>query len=198
MDYADYLTPERVRREERAWARSQDYKRYATAVGQVIGAMPPDARQVIELGCGTGWVPYWLQVGLGVGEEVQYDGIDRQPECLRLARVRNQSFATRVRFHDRELRHFQPPPDALVCAFAVLKHFRLDEWEALFVQWFGEARYAVFSVPIADTPHDDGTEFTHTWQSKATVQQALDRAGLRVLWWDDENAVEPIITAVRR
>lgn len=198
-DYADWLTPERVEAEEVQWAEVAEYKRYGQALADVIALARETTSpvRVVELGCGTGWVPWWLHDGLDVGQHVVYEGVDRTEECLRRAEARCTRYPFgQVLFRNAELRTFTPNAH-VVCAFAVLKHFRLTEWQRLFVQWFGQAPYAVFTVPIARRPRDDGTEFTHTWQNEESVQAALSAAGLRELWRDTTRPEEPLIVAGR-
>jgi trans-aconitate methyltransferase len=190
-DYADWLTPERLVLEEQAWAQAGLHRRYAAALRQLV--QEHGVQTITELGCGTGWVPSELD-GLGV----QYRGVDRNPHCLGYARRKNRLRAW-VQFEEMELRHISPATDAhgVVCAFAVLKHFRLDEWTPLFVQWFGAAAYAAFTIPIAPQPKDDGTEFTHTWVSEEMLRDALQLAG-HVELHRDADLIEPLIITRRR
>lgn len=189
LDYADWLTPERLLVEEVAWAKSAEYVEYAAALDRVR-ALDPDVKVIAELGCGTGWVPGALSKDL---QPIQYIGIDKNPHCLNIARRKNRMH-TWALFEQHELRDIAPAFD-VVCAFAVLKHFNLDEWDALFKRWFTACDWAVFTVPLAKVSTEDGTEFTHTWRTMADVTALLNGMNKRVVWQSTHNAVEPIIIA---
>lgn len=185
MDYADWLTPERLEVEERLWARDKVYERYANGIRRLASQYP--IRNVVELGCGTGWVP----TALDTLELADYACIDRNPGCLALARQKNAERAW-VRVIDMDIRTASPV-GGLVCSFAVLKHFRLPEWEGLFRRIFSGAEYGLFTMPIADRSMEDGVEFTHTWLSESDLAAALSAAGHVELWRDTTDVLEPII-----
>ncbi len=188
-DYADWLTPERLTEEERLWGEVQAYRRYAGALRWLY--REKGVRSAIELGCGTGWVPTVLE-----DLDFKYHGVDRNAGCLDLARTKNAAREW-VTFEHAELRTMHPTTSGVVCAFAVLKHFRLEEWTPLFSQWFLGAGFAAFTVPIAKKPKDDGTEFTHTWVSPKMLAEALDKAH-HVELWRDGDEVEPLIVTQHR
>lgn len=174
MDYAEWLTPERLIAEEEAWASSRDYVRYADAVTALVDS-DPSICTIQELGSGTGWVP-WELSQRGILRHRSYVGLDKNVHCLDKARERN-AFVSQVAFGRVDLRTYHPIAD-VVCSFAVLKHFRLEEWERLFVQWFRAARYGCFTVPIAGQSRADSEpEFTHVWLSEADLAQAIRAAG---------------------
>lgn len=187
QDYADWLTPERLAQEEQLWSRDKVYLRYAANIRRLL-AQEHMVEYVIELGCGTGWVPTQLdETGI-----LRYDAVDRNDGCLALAEQKNADRRHWVHVVKAELRTVEPSAD-LVCSFAVLKHFRLDEWHDLFVRWFRGARFAMFTVPIATESKSDGYQHTHVWLSEAEVQQAIRDAGHEEMWRDWTDPLEPII-----
>lgn len=188
LDYADWLTRERVEAEERLWARDQKYRRYATAVNELVNLY--GATTVEEIGCGTGWVPTAISPR-------EYIGYDRNPHCLELARAKNQNRPW-ASFVDAEIRTLVPQHNDLVCAFAVLKHFSLDELPSLFQRLFGKAWFVAFTMPIANNDIEDGTEFTHSRWSEDTVLGITQSCGLLVIGLDTTDEEEPLFTAIRR
>jgi SAM-dependent methyltransferase len=165
-DYSDWLTPERLLAEEKLWGEDvASGKGNAYAAGRVQALCDEHGlKTVLELGCGTGWVPYCLQ-GL------RYTGLDANPHCLDLARQKNpsQSFEGPVDF-----RTWAPKAFDLACSFSVLKHFRLDEWIDILAKLLVCGRYGLFSVTISPAAHDDGTEYTHTWVTWEHVHKACE------------------------
>lgn len=193
-DYADWLTPERLAVEERLWERDQVYVRYVAAIEQLAVADTVFG-SIVEFGCGTGYVATALDHLAKYDPDFRYIGYDRNEGCLERARAKNANRRW-ASFVNREIRTLSPDAD-LVCGFAVLKHFRLDEWPGLFARLFRFARNGLFTIPIAAESKDDGTEFTHVWLSESDLSAALARAGHVELWRDTTDKVEPII-ATRR
>jgi SAM-dependent methyltransferase len=134
-------------------------------------------REVLELCCGTGWIPHALPI------EVGYTGVDNNPEFLLLASRKND---VKRRFLQGDLREVSGPwlkyrgaPEYLdvVCMFAALKHFGLHEWDSIFGHLLDLAPTAVFDVQL--TPHDvdDVKEFHHVSVSWDHVSQLLANHG---------------------
>ncbi len=184
-DYADWLTKRRLREEEQLWATSKLYERYAAAIRRLV-AERPGITAITEFGCGTGWVPTALD-----DLKLPYTLVDRNPYCIRLAVNRNRERPW-VKIRREEIRALDPVTP-LVCGFAVLKHFRLPEWQDLFVRLFSSATYGLFTIPIAADCMDDGVEFTHTRVSEPFLAEALQLAGHRELWRDTTDPEEPLI-----
>jgi len=189
-DYSTWLTAKRLRREEWIWGRHKFYHRYAAAVQNLLEREEyGDVREVLEFGGGTGLVPTRLDGLAQAGRLRRYTIVDINPGCLTLARKRHakRPWVTVQAGDIRSLR----PTVPLVCGFAVLKHFRIEEWQRLFVQLFEEARCGLFSMPIAEACIDDGVEFTHTRLTEEFIAQAVARAGHRMIWQDAADPAEP-------
>lgn len=193
LDYADWLTPARLTTEEGEWARGGLYQRYGAAIRRLL-EQEPSIRTITEFGCGTGWVPTTLD-DLAAVRDLSYTLVDRNPGCLQRAVHSNRDRAW-VAVRASEIRELAPRAD-LVCGFAVLKHFRLDEWSSLFTQLYGRARFGLFTVAIAPASVDDGLEFTHVRLSEQDLADTLKRAHQVELWRDWSDPEEPLI-ATRR
>lgn len=164
VDYADWLTPVRLEIEERLWEQVAIYRLYAEALQRVLEV--EGCRSVIELGCGTGWVPTRLS------SDLDYLGVDANPGCLALAR-RKTSFP----FLQADIRQLETPVRDMVCAFAVLKHFALQEWQEIVVRMLALGRVGVFTMNVGPDDLDDSSHgFPHTWVSRETLEWAI-RAG---------------------
>jgi predicted RNA methylase len=194
IDYADWLTPERLEIEEGHWASERMYERYAGAIRRLIRD-GNDIRTILEFGAGTGWVPSVLD-DLPLDK---YVCVDRNPGCVAKAHQRNAQRVAWVQVRSMEIRDLRPFPGEydLVCGFAVLKHFRVEEWQQLFVQLFASSRFGLFSMPLARRTVDDGIEHTHVLVTEEFLAQAITAAGHRELWRDVASLKEPIFAIGR-
>lgn len=183
-DYADWLNPPRLQQEEKLWAAMKLYQRYAAAIVHLVESRP-GITAITEFGGGTGWVPWELKLDL------PYTMVDRHSHCLKLAADRNATKA-HVTIVKQDIRKLNPTTP-LVCGFAVLKHFRLTEWQELFINLFAGARYGLFTMPIAPANIDDGIEFTHTRVTEEFLADCIALAGHRELWRDRTDPEEPLI-----
>jgi SAM-dependent methyltransferase len=134
-----------------------------------------DIFAVVEFGCGTGWVPQ------GLPELVEYLGVDANAECITRARARNPG--RHRQFVVGDLRAFTTAArvatydSTLVCAFSVLKHFGLKEWDDVVAAVLRHGMRGLFSVPVGPETKDDGTEFPHVWVTRERLQEAVEGAG---------------------
>jgi len=168
QDYSVWLDSFRLAREEQLWAESEMPHLYANRVRQVIEEH--GCRSVIELGCGTGWVPTLLP------GTVEYVGVDGNPECLQYARQKT----TRLFLH-ADIRGLRYPTQDLVCSFAVLKHFALEEWPAVLGKVLSHGRVGLFTMNVGPGDRDDFNEgFAHTWVSAVTLDRAVEACGHRI------------------
>jgi len=172
-DISEWYTPERIAAEEPLWA-SGPYKENAQRVVNVCQQY--SLSSVIEAGCGTGWVPTALP------DSIVYVGMDSNPYMLSRARDKNPS---RI-FIRNDIRDLNPDflSVDLVCSFAVLKHFSLNEWPDILRHILGIGQYGLFTqhVLLDDRPAMEvGTEFHHIWPTKPELLQAIDSAGHEVL-----------------
>jgi SAM-dependent methyltransferase len=102
-----------------------DRSEAAAFIGELISQYKPQAKTVLEIGCGTGTV-------LGaLGQTYQVTGIDRSPAMLALARKR----LPHVRFYRQDMTCFALGQrfDVCVSAFDSINHLRrFSDWEKVF------------------------------------------------------------------
>lgn len=166
QDYSAWLTPERLAAEEALWAEVGIYRLYAEHVMRAVG--DHDCRSIIELGCGTGWVPTQLP------PSIEYVGLDANPECVTLAQQKNPTRS----FFLADMRAFRSPPFDLACSFAVLKHFALEEWAAVLGKVLSLGRVGLFTMNVGPYDLDDFEQgFAHTWVTHMTLSDAVYAAG---------------------
>jgi SAM-dependent methyltransferase len=174
-DYSSYLTPAQLDVEEKLWAEGELYKKYSTIVNRLglkAGA------NIIEVGCGTGWVPTQLSTG------IQYTGLDKNPGCLAKASEKNPE---RI-FLNTDIRDFAPWQlwDAVI-TFAVLKHFGLHEWDAIVERVLSLGKAAAFTLPVYENDalpmdaFDNGVDYPHVWIRRDRLEAVLEKAGHRIV-----------------
>jgi len=178
-DISEWYTPERIDSEEPLWGAS---KSYLIAVREVMGVCDPyGLTNVVEVGCGTAWIPTALP------RHITYVGIDKNPHMLRRARVKNPDTVF-IEWDIRELSKLNLTTD-LVFSLGVLKHFSLDEWADRLKDILALGKYGLFTQHIflndARKPIDDGKEYHHIWVTESQMIEAVDRAGHEIIWRDD-------------
>jgi SAM-dependent methyltransferase len=193
-DYADWLTPERLAVEEAAWAQSATAARYAAGVRRLV--LWNGVHAVTEFGCGTGLVPQHLDDLAAADQLMRYVLVDRNEGCLAKARERNAGRLWWVEIEHMDIRDLHPMTP-LVCGFATLKHFALDEWENVFARLFARAQFGLFTVALSGQAHEDGVEYTHTWLDEGRLADALRRVSHHELWREHFVPGEPLIATAR-
>jgi SAM-dependent methyltransferase len=204
-DYTEYLDPVRLEEEERLWGEVAIYRTYA---GLVIRALElsepawlteaaalrlagrqPFPRLVVEVGCGTGWVPTELPDNV---DNVDYVGLDKHPGCIRKAEEKNAHRRWSFIAGDfrqvatRQMQYEDGRPADVACSFAVLKHFGLHEWDAIVSKFLSWGRYATFTLPVWDPSpnqvesYDDGVDYPHVWIGRPHLFRVLEAAGHEV------------------
>lgn len=174
-DISDYYVGPLVAAEEKAWAAAKFYVPYRNAIALAVASC--GGERVLEVGCGTGFVP------AGLSNNIDYLGLDRNDSFLALARGKNAGRAN-VRFHNLDVRLLTPAwlnaanfkPD-VVASFAFFKHFGLGEWERVFATVVASAPTAVFEVSLSDVDHDNGVDFHHTFVTPGKVYRVLASLG---------------------
>lgn len=179
-DYSAWLTPERLEVEELAWATCQYYRDFADAVMSTAARF--GIASVVEFGCGTGWVPSLLPSYL------TYTGIDANPGVIERAAVRNPQ---RV-FQLGDIRTAVPPAAGLGCSFSVLKHFGLDEWDAIVARVL-YTDYGLFTMPVGLHTVDDGVEFPHVWVTEMRLRAAVKAAGHEIVELTPQRSGETLV-----
>lgn len=191
-DYSVWLAQgDHLAAEELAWAVNQESKAYAQYVGKVIEQINHPLPTVLELGCGTGWVPTHLK-------GIRYVGVDGNEGCVKIARTK-----TPFQFVCADLRTFMPDePVDIICAFAVLKHFALFEWDDVIAKVLRHGQFGIFTMNTAERDVDDFRfGFPHTHVSRARIHEAVWKAGHEVLSIEMSiggGDVEPVIFTARR
>jgi len=168
-DYSQWLTYERLQAEETQWAdpSTRTWPSFVDWIMKIADA-DEDVQSIVEFGCGTGWVPANLP------PELSYVGIDANPMCLALAMKKNRGRL----FSLADIRDEHRLTYDISCAFSVLKHFGLHEWDTAVAKVLRcGVRYSLFSMPIADDTKDDGTEFPHVWVTEQRLVRAVEKAG---------------------
>ena len=180
-DIADWYTPERIDAEEPLWAQSRAYIDYAERIHKICKAN--NLSSVVEIGCGTGWVPTVLDSSLN------YLGIDKNPYMLERCRIKNPKklFA---RCDIRNLGALNLSSD-LVCSFAVIKHFKPSEWANCLKQVLSIGKIGLFTLSVfingrstEDIPAKDehGISQHHgTWTTPEEANSAILEAGHEIL-----------------
>lgn len=176
-DYSTWLTHDRLGKEETSWASAKLHLTYAAHIALLRSRFP--IYHILELGCGTGWVPTQLT------PDIEYVGFDKNEEALALARLKNLSarhfVIGDVRGLTKEGLNPLISPD-LVCSFAVLKHFGLDEWNSIFDKMVCLAPLGLFTMSLAKENRDDGVDFHHVWITEEWLNEALERNGRNLLY----------------
>lgn len=176
--YAEWLTPSRLKVEEEKWADSElrTWPIFVNWINWVL--QDKNVLSMIEFGCGTGWV------AKAMPPDLNYVGVDANPHCLAMAMEKNPGrWFARDDIRIKQLHTFD-----LSCAFSVLKHFGLHEWDEVVGNVVGAGMVSLFSMPVGPEEKDDGTEFPHVWVTPAHLQEAVLAAGHIVV------RLEPIAT----
>lgn len=195
-DYSEFLTPAQLEHEEQLWATCGLYQKYADIAWKAIADLPIPTRtvgsqvyredlRVLEIGCGTGWVPHELRKRFGP-HFMNYTGVDKNPGCVARAATKTPQYA----FHLGDVRSLVIPgpadarrPFDLVMTWAVLKHFGLGEWDWVFAKILAFGKVAAFTLPITDQAEaiDDGIEFPHVRIPLDRVKAVAASAGHRIV-----------------
>lgn len=187
-DYSEWLSVDnRLEVEEKLWAETCNNTLMANIVKEVCKKYPY-ITTIQEFGCGTGWIPSYLPL------ELDYCGLDKNPGCLELARAKNP---TREFVHF-DVRHFVPEQVDLVITLSFLKHFELEEWDALFNKIITSGTHACFSMSIDATNNDDGVDFPHSWITMEHIEDQIKNAGHHIenvhCFWEEGTRKECIFT----
>lgn len=186
-DYSEWLTGDRLAREDAAWGETGQYHRNVEQVMRAVGCLASPRPLVVELGCGSGWMP------LALGDRVRYLGIDKNPALIDLSRRRNAGSDAVFQIADlRDVttaflaRLLSPAHADLFYSFSVLKHFALAEWELIFRSILALGDRFVLQLQTTDSASlDDGTEYHHTWINQDDVRRWIADAGCTLCWREE-------------
>lgn len=198
LSYAEWLTPERLAVEEKLWgeevAQGRGNAQYARCVHRAMRMA--GVCHVWEYGCGTGWMPLCLTREMP-DTRWNYTGIDANFDCARTAKERMEKAGSRPRGLEILWQDFRQAlrdagkksrgnrldrvcPSLTICSFAVLKHFALREIDLVtrgLIRLSGPMGLCVFSMPIAKTDTQDGSEFVHTRITREHLEQIVRDTG---------------------
>jgi cyclopropane fatty-acyl-phospholipid synthase-like methyltransferase len=198
-DYSEYLKqPGMIDMIEKSWTTEckEIHDSYAKAVNDTLSKFK--LKSVIEIGCGTGEVAKRLKLKK-VNDYIPYAGIDTNEECLMLARKKNPS--ADMNFWKEDIRTFDAPRHDIVCAFSILKHFGLHEWNEIFAKVCSLGDFLIFNMPMLQQEgfdrKDDGTEFHHVWISYDVLYANLAMNGFTIVEARNDNSLEPIFICKR-
>jgi SAM-dependent methyltransferase len=182
-DISEWYTPERIAAEEPSWRAGGE--RNAYKISALQGQFP--IQTIVECGCGTGWVPYFLS------PTHPYIGLDKNAHMLGYARVRNPSLSF-IQGDIHNAAHLSVSAD-LVCSFSVLKHFSLTDWPVCLRNILSVGRYALFTqhiLPNDREPMDIGTEWHESWPTRSMVEQVIADAGHEIIAEDASHMNEAV------
>jgi len=179
-DISEYYVGHLAEAEEAVWKNHKPYLVNAAEVKQLI--LDKGITRVVEVGCGSGWVPTVLPT------KTEYLGIDANDTFLGWAREKN-SPKTR-RFIKEDVRKLSPAwltakafkAPGLVCSFAVMKHFGLHEWDKVLKTILSLATYSCVDVQVAGSDFNNGTLFHHTFVSQEHADRVIEDAGHKKLY----------------
>src|SRR5579885_1977183 len=142
-DFSEYLVGEKLEKEERDWARTKHYERYAVLVRDILDVIEKPKPRVLELGCGSGWMPR------AINRPMYYLGIDKSKDLIDLCNSKNQGLQD-INFVCEDLRLLGTLTDIDLCySFAVLKHFGLHEWRNIFRSMIRFGEWGLFQLQVA-------------------------------------------------
>ena len=206
-DISEWYTSERIEAEEILWEGCEAYKEYSQRIFRIC--RENGLSTVLEVGCGTGWVPTVLDPSL------DYTGVDKNACMISKAKTKNPG----KRFIQSDIRKLRESPVSLrsdlVCSFAMLKHFSLDEWPSILIELLFFGKFGLFDQHVLldgrssiDVPGEDlktGEKFHGIWPTRSEIVSAVENAGHEILDFDDtfrfDNGVgapEAMITTRRK
>lgn len=194
-DYSDWLTPEELAKEDAEWVRDAANQSIYRANLIMDVCREKNIGKVVEFGCGTGLIAPLLP------GTVKYLGIDGNSDCTHIATQRNGEVG-RVIYWNRDVRMGWNCPEGLACSFAVLKHFGLHEWVDVLSGILRSAGFGLFDVQMSHgDPRDDDFEFYHTWVDQKMLDEAVSKAGHRIVktldTHEDEHGIQRMVWTER-
>jgi hypothetical protein len=162
-------------REDEIWRNDKYYINYANEINKVCKQF--GLKTVLEIGCGCGYVPLYLD------KDLLWEGMDGYQGCVDAAKKNNPTATVAL----GEIRTFEHEEADLVCSFAVLKHFYPYEFPTVMKRVLGCGRYGLNLVQCTGLPTDieDGVyEINlgpHNWISNKTMDEAVSAAGHTII-----------------
>jgi hypothetical protein len=185
-DYSEFLNQEGVLQHiEEEWLKNKHiHEAQAKVVNKVLEYNKGSS--LIEIGCATGNLASLIN-------SEDYLGIDKNPGCIGMASDKNKG----KKFICEDVRTFTHKPFYVVCAFAIMKHFGLHEWDEILSKLVKLSdKYVIFDMPLAfDFKTIDDGELHghhHVWMNEEELRARIMKAGLSIVSIDYTNQVEPI------
>lgn len=199
-DISEWYTLERIEAEEILWEESGAYLEYSQRISEVCKLY--GLTTVMEIGCGTGWVPSVLDSSLKY-----VVGIDANPHMVDKSKKKNPD----KEFLQCDIRTI---PDRfsvdLVCCFAVLKHFSLSDWPLRLRDILRFGRFGLFDQHVLmdgrtamDIPGGGNEKFHSIWPTYSDVILSVKNAGHEIVRFDqrfrfDEGVGAPEVMIITR
>ena len=189
-DYSEYLKrPKMLDYIESEWQKTLVlHERQADCINQIS-----EDKNIIEIGCATGNLAKLIKTN-------EYIGFDKNEECIGLAKKKNPDKKFVVN-DIRDIRRSKNQQADIVCAFAIMKHFGLHEWDDIMKKIISLSNeFVIFDMPVAEYTYDDGEVHGHhhVWMTKDDLMNRLEYLGLEVYSVNDLNPVEPIYTCLKK
>lgn len=178
--YDEWLTPERLLVEESQWGTTT-FQRLGNFINAEILAKVISSyhirSNVVEYGCGTGWVPWLLRNHFHILDPGGYIGVDRNPLCIKLCQYKNP--------HDKwvigDIEDFNAL-SFLACSFSVLKHIHLGKWQRVWQHILLTAPIVIATLTLSrDEPKDTGTEHVHTYVPASWAYDLITKCGKSIV-----------------
>lgn len=198
-DISEYYVGDIAQEEENAWTRAEFYTKNARFLNETVAKLENDLKRtinILECGCGSGFIPLCLE------GNVEYLGIDNNRQFLTWAEEKNKAANTNARFEQADIRKVDHKfladlkfkPD-IICSFAFLKHFSLDEWDEVFSKMIRLAPVGVMEIQLSDSNFDNGMEFHHVFVTNEKLKQVVASNGRKII--REKITFDDIVTGYR-
>lgn len=195
-DYSEFLKQEGMFEHiEKEWIEKSKHihQMQADAVNSVI----VDYSTVIEIGCGTGNIASLVKSRDQLDHD-HYIGIDKNPQCIGLAAYKNKG----KKFICGDIRELELLPAAIVCAFGIMKHFGLHEWDEVLAKLvYLSSKYVIIDIPITkEASFDDGNlhGHHHVWMNEKDFKKRVNKEDMIIVNRIDERPIEPIFICKKK
>jgi len=173
-DYSEWITRERLIAEEVLWKKEVKEGKGNALIAKhaQMLCIRYGLKTVIEVGCGTAWIPTLLK-------NVMYVGLDANPICLEYAKRKNPNhlFVGPIDFREFKTENYF---DLVIC-FSTLKHFKLHEWVKIYQKVLSLGRYSIVTMNIAQNKFSQRAEFTHSWVTMQDIRKATKEVRHRII-----------------
>jgi predicted TPR repeat methyltransferase len=188
-DYSEFLRKKGMLSHiENEWLKSTIHEAQAAIINEIA-----EDKSIIEIGCATGNLAKLIKSN-------NYTGFDKNEECIEIAKKKRPDKTFLVK-DIRDVRRSKNQQADIVCAFAIMKHFGLHEWDDILKKIISLSNeFVVFDMPVAEYTYDDGEKHGHhhVWMTNEDLMNRLEYLGLEVYSVNESNPVEPIYTCLKK